>query len=641
MNIARSILLKYWGYSAFRPLQEEIINSVMEGKDTLALMPTGGGKSVCFQVPGLVNDGLCLVITPLIALMKDQVEQLRRRGIKAVAVYSGLARPEIEVIYDNCMFGDIKFLYLSPERLESDHFLQVLPRMKVNLIAVDEAHCISQWGYDFRPPYLRIAEIRRFHPNVPVLALTATATGKVIDDIQEKLSFSVKNVFRKSFERKNLVYVVVKEEDKMGRLLRILDRIKGTAIIYVRNRKKTREISNYLNKQGLSADFYHAGLDMASRSEKQSDWIDGRKRIIIATNAFGMGIDKPDVRLVIHLDLPDSLEAYFQEAGRAGRDGNRSYAVVLYEESDLINLKRYLENEFPDIKTIRSVYQWLGNFFQLAEGSGKDQVFDFDIAKFIKMSGIPAVTVYASLRFLEREGYIALNDNFGTPAKVHVKVSRDDLYKFQVARESLDPLIKLLLRSYTGLFNDFVNIEEKLLANRFEKSVEEVKAMLLQLVQAGLIDYLPQTTSPQIIFTRERLDPRHMEISPENYSLRKKDAYSRVQSVIDYVVSETHCRSAILLGYFGEKNAKRCGYCDFCRKRNKLEVSEFEFDQIVEVVKPHLISSALPLGEILSISRAFREEDVIRVLRWLEDNGKVVRDDQNNFTWSKQFRLKL
>lgn len=641
MSLARSILLKYWGYNEFRPLQEDIINSVLEGNDTLALMPTGGGKSICFQVPALAREGLCLVITPLIALMKDQVEQLQRRGIKANAVYSGLSRPEIEIIYDNCMFGDVKFLYLSPERLESDHFLHVLPRLKLNLIAVDEAHCVSQWGYDFRPPYLRIAGIRKFHPKVPVLALTATATEKVIDDIQEKLAFPVKNVFRKSFERKNLVYVVVKEEDKMGRLLRILNRIKGTGIIYVRNRKKTREIANFLNKQGISADFYHAGLDMATRSKKQSDWIENRKRIIVATNAFGMGIDKPDVRLVVHVDLPDSLEAYFQEAGRGGRDGKRSYAVILYEEADLINLKRFLDNEFPEIKTIRNVYQWLGNFYQLAVGSGKDEAFDFDIAAFVKTSGIPPITVYASLRFLEKEGYISLNETFGSPSKLHIKVSRDDLYRFQVEQESLDPFIKLLLRSYTGLFNDFVNIDEKILATRYEKNSGEITKNLLQLKQYGILDYLPQTTSPQIIFTRERLDPKIMEISPENYALRKDDAKRRVQAVIDYVTSETHCRSVILLAYFGEMNAKRCGFCDFCRKRNKLEVSELEFDRIVEAIKPDLLKGPHSLDAIFEMAGAFDEDEIIRVLRWLEDNGKVYRDEQNNFRWSKQFRLKL
>ncbi|HNQ84153.1 MAG TPA: ATP-dependent DNA helicase RecQ, partial [Bacteroidales bacterium] len=482
-------MIKYWGHSAFRPMQEEIIRSALDGKDTLALLPTGGGKSVCFQVPALAMQGVCLVITPLIALMKDQVENLKKKGIKAVAVYSGMHRNEIQMAFDNSVFGDMKFLYLSPERLQTEQFQQALRRMKVCLLAVDEAHCISQWGYDFRPPYLKIADIRQFLPGVPVLALTATATPGVISDIQKNLAFRAENVFRKSFERKNLTYAVIREEDKNSRLLRILKKVPGVGIIYVRNRKRTVETATFLRKQGIKADFYHAGLDMAARSRKQEAWIREDIRIICATNAFGMGIDKPNVRLVVHIDLPDSIEAYFQEAGRGGRDEKRSYAVTLYNAADIAKLKENLEKEYPPVDLIKAVYQSLGNYFQLPVGSGKDESFDFELYAFCRNYGYNPVVTYNALRFLEREGYIAMNESLETPSRIHFEADRESIYRYQIENQSMDAFVKLLLRSYSGVFTEFVQVNEVELARRAGLKEENVVANMVKLQKAGILSY--------------------------------------------------------------------------------------------------------------------------------------------------------
>ncbi|HHN47896.1 MAG TPA: ATP-dependent DNA helicase RecQ, partial [Bacteroidales bacterium] len=492
----KNILLKYWGYQEFRPRQEEIIQSVLDGNDTLALLPTGGGKSICFQVPALAKEGLCLVITPLIALMQDQVENLKRKNINAVAIYSGMHRNQIELALDNCMFGDVKFLYLSPERLETEKFRAVLTRLNINLIAVDEAHCISQWGYDFRPPYLRIAAIRVFLPNVPVLALTATATPRVVKDIQDKLGFAAENVFKQSFERKNLTYVVQLEENKLGRLLKICDRIKGTGIVYVRNRRRTREISDFLNSQKVSANFYHAGLDPATRNKRQTAWMTGQTRVMVSTNAFGMGIDKPNVRFVVHMDLPDSLEAYFQEAGRGGRDGNTSYAVVLYEKADIIDLRHNHELSYPAIDLIKKVYHALGNYFQLATGSGKDRSFDFELSEFCNQYRLNPVTTFSALKFLEKEGYLMLSEDVGSPSLVNIKTKKENLYRFQVENPMYDPFIKLLLRSYSGLFTTFARISEAEIARRMPMPINDVIKTLHTLNQAGLITYVPRKEKP-------------------------------------------------------------------------------------------------------------------------------------------------
>lgn len=631
----QQILIKYWGHAAFRPLQEEIINSVLNGNDTLALLPTGGGKSICFQVPGLAKDGLCLVISPLIALMKDQVENLRRRGIKAVAIYSGMNFREIDLAFDNCVYGDVKFLYLSPERLTSETFQMRLKKMKINLIAVDESHCISQWGYDFRPPYLKIAEIRESMPNVPVLALTATATSDVVNDIQDKLKFRKKNVFVKSFERKNLTYAVIHEEDKFNRLLRIISKINGTGIIYVRNRRRTREISDFLNKNNISSDFYHAGLDAKLRDARQDAWKSGAKRVIVATNAFGMGIDKPDVRFVIHFDLPDTLEAYFQEAGRGGRDDKKAYAILTFCEADIIDAKRNLENAFPEIEEIRNTYQCLGNYYNLALGSGKDSSFDFDLSTFSNTYNLKPLTVYNSIKFLEKEGYILATDALHQPSTVHITVDKENLYRFQVENKTFDSFIKTMLRSYGGIFTDFVKISETELANRSSITKEKVMEMLKALEKLSVLTYIPLKNNPQIVFCEERLDAKTLVISRENYHDRKKIAEAKLNAVIQYVSSGLKCRSQVLLKYFGETDPKRCGQCDVCLERNKLDLSEIEFDSIVDSLKTLLADTAKPLEDIVWMVKGVHEDRVIRAIQWLIDNAKIGMDEDQKIFWKK------
>lgn len=631
----KNILVKYWGHTAFRPLQEEIIQSVLDGKDTLALLPTGGGKSICFQVPALAKEGLCLVITPLIALMQDQVENLRRKNINAVAIYSGMHRNQIELALDNCMFGDVKFLYLSPERLETEKFLAVLNRMNVNIIAVDEAHCISQWGYDFRPPYLRIAAIREFLPNVPVLALTATATPDVVKDIQEKLGFAKENLFQKSFERTNLTYVVQKEENKLGRLLKICNRIQGTGIVYVRNRRRTKEISDFLNTQKISADFYHAGLDPATRDKRQTAWMNGQTRVVVSTNAFGMGIDKPNVRFVVHMDLPDSLEAYFQEAGRGGRDGLQSYAVVLYENSDVIDLKHNLALSYPAIDVVKKVYHSLGNYFQLATGSGKDRGFDFELSEFCNQYKLNQVVAFNALKFLEKEGYIMLSEDVGAPSLVNIKTNKENLYRFQVENPVYDAFIKLLLRSYSGLFTMFVRISEAEIARRMPMQLSDVIKNLQVLNQFGLITYVPRKNKPQLVFLTERLDVTSLQISKQHYHDRMKSAEKRIGSVINYVSGTNKCRSQLLLEYFGEKSSQRCGRCDVCIERNKLDLSDFEFKKVAEQLEPLITGKALNLEEIVDSIKGLNEDKVIKAFRWLLDNDKIVATVDNRFLWAK------
>ena len=637
----RNILIRYWGFSTFRPMQEEIIQSVLDGKDTLALLPTGGGKSICFQVPALALDGVCLVITPLIALMKDQVENLKKKGVKAVAVYSGMHRNEIQMAYDNCIYGDVKFLYLSPERLQTEQFLQTLQKLKVNLLAIDEAHCISQWGYDFRPPYLQIAGIRKYIPGVPVMALTATATPGVIIDIQKNLAFKSENVFRKSFERKNLTYVVIKEEDKNGRLLRILKKVPGTGIIYVRNRKKTVETAVFLQKNGIKADFYHAGLDVQARSKKQDAWIREESRIMVATNAFGMGIDKPNVRLVVHIDLADSVEAYFQEAGRGGRDEKRAYAVTLFQQADLVRLQENLEKEFPPVEKIKEIYQSLGNYLQLPVGSGKDESFDFEIYTFCRNYSFNPVIVYNALRFLEREGYILMNESMEAPSRIHFESDRENIYRFQIENKTLDPFIKLLLRSYSGVFTEFVQVNETELAKRAGLKEDDVVSNLRKLQKAGLLSYSKRPGKPQIIFPIERLDIKNLRISPENYHERQRFAMIRMEAVIEYITSDDQCRSHMLLKYFGETGAPRCGKCDICLERNKMNLNEMEFNQIKLKVKDLLQQKPMTLPELIFEAGSYGEAPMLLVIRWLEDKGAITRDDVMRYVWRKQFKLKI
>lgn len=630
----RKILKQYWGYDDFRPLQLDIIESVAAGKDTLGLLPTGGGKSVIFQVYSLSEEGMCLVITPLIALMKDQVENLNRKGIKALSLHSGMSPMEIKIALDNAAWGDYKFLYVSPERLTSDRFLERLKTMRINLITVDEAHCISQWGYDFRPSYLRIASIRGFFPAIPLLALTATATPRVVVDIQDKLHFRQHNAMSVSFARSNLVYMVREKEDKQGYMVRTIQKARGSGVVYVRNRKATREIRDLLIKNDISADFYHAGLSAGVRSSKQDDWISGKTRVIVATNAFGMGIDKPDVRFVIHVDPPDSLEAYFQEAGRAGRDGRKSVAVLLFNNSDKIKLKKHLSVSFPDIQYIRKVYDSMCNYLQIAVGFGKDQVYDFPFGVFTETYKMQTAMVYHSLKILQRQGYVEFTEEIETPSRVYFVVDRDDLYKFQVANEFFDNFIKLLLRSYTGLFTGYVVIDEPLLASRAGTSTDVIINYLAKLRSHKIIDYIPRKRTPYILMARERIAMERITFTKENYDDRKKDFLERVEAVIHYATSTTKCRSQILLEYFGEKESARCGVCDVCQSRNELGISKYEFDQIAASIKEKLHEPMTP--EKLHFTFTGENEKTAQVLRWLIDNGKIVSRIDGKMEWKSE-----
>lgn len=636
MNKYRQILVKVWGYPDFRPIQEDIILSVAENKkDTLGLLPTGGGKSVIFQVPALASEGLCLVVTPLIALMKDQVQNLGKLGIKAAAIYSGLTRHEIDIILNNAVFGAYKFLYLSPERLDTEIFLTRLPHIKVNLIAVDEAHCISQWGYDFRPAYLKIADIRKYLPDVPILALTATATPDVVTDIQEKLLFREKIVFKKSFERKNLVYLVREVEDKQRYLLRIVTKIAGTGIIYVRNRKKTKETAVFLQQNKISADYYHAGLENKLKDSKQLNWKSGKTRIIVATNAFGMGIDKADVRFVVHLDLPDSLEAYYQEAGRAGRDGKASFAILLYNNSDKSKIEQRAQANFPEKDFIKRVYNALGNYYQIPVGAGKGRMLDFRISDFVSKFSLPVIQTYSALKLLESDGYLELAEEFFSLSKIMFICQQDELYKFQVANKKFDPFIKLLLRTYTGLFSVYTNIDEEIIARKTNSKVDIIYDYLQKLDQAGIIKYIPQRKLPFIIYTEERLEEKNLRITKENYEIRKEIYDKKLNSVINYASSTNKCRSQLLLEYFDEHNADRCGQCDVCRRRNELGLSKYEFDLILNDIKPKLIKQAMKFEEIVE-SANFQENKILNVLRWLLDNEKIVYTENNLVRWHEK-----
>lgn len=629
-NKAREVLTRYWGYSTFRPKQEEIIDSVLFGRDTLALLPTGGGKSICFQVPTMVMDGLCLVVTPLIALMKDQVEQLKRRGIPAAAIYSGMHNLEIERVYNNAAFGQLKFLYISPERLQTQRFIDSVGKMRVNLIAVDESHCISQWGYDFRPPYLKIAEIRPYAPKAPVLALTATATPEVVEDIMDKLKFTGRQVFQTSYERKNLVYNVIADADKMSAMLRLFRQMPhGSGVIYVRNRRRTREMAEYLNNNGISATYYHAGLDGKERDKRQLLWMRGQTKVMVATNAFGMGIDKPDVRLVIHMDLPDTLEAYFQEAGRAGRDGNDSAAYLLLSSEDIRNLKSNFEATFPDIKTIRLIYQAIGNYLNIPIGGGADRAYDFDLQLFSQTYGQPALVVFNVLQLLEREGLVMLTDGLKNHSKVYIVANRDDLYRFQVEQPAFDPLIKSMLRNYPGIMTDFVNVVEEDLGRKCNLNSEQLVQSLKSLERFGLLAYQQRTDKPQLVWLSERIDANQIRLSPENYASRKQAASKRLQAVMDFVNNKEHCRSRQLLEYFGEKNEKRCGRCDVCLKRNELQISDFEFMQITQGIRTMLQRRPYPLYELMASFPGRTEEKILKVIRYLLETKVIMKDDND------------
>ena len=615
----RAILQQYWGYPSFRPLQEDIVDSVMAGKDTLALLPTGGGKSICFQVPAMAMEGLCLVITPLIALMKDQVAHLVEKGIPAAAIYSGMHPDELELAYNQAVFGRLKFLYVSPERLQTATFLEVLKRMKVCLLAVDESHCISQWGYDFRPPYLKIADIRPYMPKTPVLALTATATAKVVDDIQFRLGFKERNVFQSSFERKNVTYNVYHEADKYGVLRRKLEAMtEGSAIVYVRNRKRTQVIADWLNSVGISATFYHAGLDAKTRDQRQDLWMKGKVKVIAATNAFGMGIDKPDVRLVIHMDLPDSIEAYFQEAGRAGRDLKPSEAFLLVSPADIQKLQDNLAQSFPELERIKLIYNALGNYLGIPVGAGENVSYPLVMGDFANRYGFNIIEVFHTLKILEKEGYIVLSESFDEPSKVWIKASRDDLYGFQVNNPQYSELVKCMLRSLPGVLTDFVRINEETLAKKAGLTSEKVVEQLKRLEAYNFLSYAPRNDKPQVLFLSEFVDAKHFGLSKENYYDRKKDAEERVKAVVDFVNNDEECRSVQLLRYFNEKTRKTCGRCDACLKQAANRVAYAAVEERIESI---MRETPQAMSEVLEQCKEFEETQVLDAIRFLVDNG--------------------
>ena len=568
------ILKQYWGFDNFRGIQRDIVESIGSGKDTLGLMPTGGGKSITFQVPALAQEGVCIVITPLIALMKDQVQHLRNRGIMAAAIYSGMSRPEIVTTLENCILGDTKLLYVSPERIASPLFITKLGHMKVSFITVDEAHCISQWGYDFRPSYLHIADIRRLKPDAPVLALTATATHQVIDDIQDRLSFSQKNVFRMSFERKNLAYVVRETEDKIGEMTHILQTMTGCSIVYVRSRKQTKEISDLLNKNNISATFYHAGLEPRVKDERQKLWSNDEVRVMVATNAFGMGIDKPDVRMVIHITAPSSIEAYFQEAGRAGRDGQKAYAVLLHQKSDNAKLRKRIDETFPDKEYIREAYNHIAYYYQIATGSGAGYTNLFDIDRFCRNFHHFPTLLLSALKILQRAGYIECDMDPDASCRLMFLVDRDKLYRIPSASENEERLLNMLLRTYSGLFTDYAYIDDELLAHRAGLTRQQVYLIFKSLNQRHIIHFIPQRKLPTITYTVDRVDGDQLILGPDVYDDRKEQFTKRIEAVIAYANNQDQCRSRQLLAYFDEQRTTDCGMCDVCIDHKRQQNSE-------------------------------------------------------------------
>ncbi|MDG1916587.1 MAG: RecQ family ATP-dependent DNA helicase [Flavobacteriales bacterium] len=628
----QEILKQYWGYDSFRSKQEEAIHSVLDAKDTLTLLPTGGGKSICFQVPALMMEGICIVISPLIALMNDQVTALKAKNIRALAITSGMSFSEVDIALDNCIHGNYKFLYLSPERLESEMVQQRLKKMNINLLAVDEAHCISEWGYNFRPSYLRIAEIREI-TNAPIIALTATATPLVTKDIQEKLKFTDDNIISTSFFREELSYVVLKQDDKDSKLIQILNRVKGTSIVYCRTRKETKRVHQLLSEYGISSHFYHAGLDVLDRASKQKQWQLNHVRVMVATNAFGMGIDKADVRLVIHNHLPFSLEAYFQEAGRAGRDRKLAYSILLYNDLDIHNLNKQISDHYPEIDVVRNVYQQMANFFGIAIGDGKHQEFQFHINEFCERYNLNQLQTYNVLKLLEKEDYIKLSEAIHQPSRVYIKVSHTELYQFQIANKQYDLLLKILLRSYGSLFDNFTKIQENIIAKRTQLTTQEVKDFLFKLEKMDILDYIPQNSNPKLLLLKTRVDSKHISLSKETIETRKANEEAKAASVIQYASNQYQCRSSVLQKYFGEENKERCNKCDVCLERNKLKINDQEFDDIMKAIEKLISQKPMYIDDIIMSIVEFREDKMVNVLQFLSDNGQIAFNDEQKLYW--------
>ena len=622
MSQSLEILKKYWGYSSFRPMQEEIITSVLDGRDTLALLPTGGGKSVCFQVPTLCMDGLCLVISPLIALMKDQVSQLANKGIKAVSIHSGMKFREIDLTLDNCIYGDIKFLYLSPERLKSDLLLERVRKMNVCLLAIDEAHCISQWGYDFRPLYLEINNFKKLLPTSKIIALTATATIRVRDDIVNKLEMVNATVFQKSFARKNLSYSVFQKENKEQKLIEILNKVPGSAAVYTRSRRKTKSIADLLNQNRISADYYHAGLSNEERNKKQENWIENKSRVIVATNAFGMGIDKADVRTVVHLDVPDSLENYYQEAGRAGRDEKRAYAVLLYNPGDIKELRDHVETAFPPIEVIKKIYQGLANYFKIARGSSYLESYDFDLENFCREMGYKPFEAFNLLKKLEDLGLIQLSDGFHQPSQVQISITKQDLYKFQIGNAQLEPTIRSVLRLCGGeIFSNYVTVNEDQIARLARVPKTEVTSILKQLNRQDIIHYIGQKDSPQIVFLTPRQDASKLNIDVKKFATRKHVKVAQVEAIVKYVLTLNNCRTRMFQEYFGEATFDNCGSCDYCLSQKKKSRASSSYIGL-EIIKL-LIDEPRSISFLGTIMPKTREEVLIDTIRKLLDKEQI------------------
>lgn len=628
-ELTRNVLKRYWGYSSFRPHQEDIVDSVISGRDTLALLPTGGGKSICFQVPAMAMDGVCIVVTPLISLMKDQVQHLKDLNIPARAIYSGMNNSLIELAYNEAVFGSLKFLYVSPERLITRAFIEAVKKMRVCLLAIDESHCISQWGYDFRPPYLKIADIRMYIPKTPLIALTATATPVVVDDIQYRLGFKMRNVFQSSFERKNVTYNVMKIQDKNGMLLRLFQKMSsGSGIVYVRSRSRTKTIAEWLQASGISATFYHAGIDAKTRDERQRLWMEGKTKVIVATNAFGMGIDKPDVRLVVHMDLPDSLEAYFQEAGRAGRDLKPSQTFLLVADSDIRKLKDNLDQSYPDIDRIKYIYDSIGKFLNVPIGAGENQSFDFILKDFAQHYQIPLLEAFNAIRLMTSEGYFTMSEAMLSPSELMITAGKDEIFHFTSNYRQYEQVIAFLLRNHPGILSNFVKINEEAISHNLGVEVETIQETLKKLESLNFLIFKQRSSKPQIHFNTDRMDIRQFALSDEVYRNRKEDAAKRIQAVIDFVNDDSTCRSIQLLRYFGEKTRKKCGKCDVCNNDNRIELGDNDYKEISNLIYNDLYNGSFHISEAPQHAKGYFEEKVFEVVRIMIDNGVIIQDEE-------------